>query len=58
MFATSVEYLGLRVPQLLQASEEEFGSDRVIMLNLFLILLLLLFCAIHLRKNDVSAHRQ
>ncbi|XP_014060861.1 uncharacterized protein [Salmo salar] len=52
MFATSVEYLGLRVPQLLQASEEEFGSDRVIMLNLFLILLLLLFCAIHLRKND------
>ncbi|KAM9552339.1 uncharacterized protein ACWYII_032653 [Salvelinus alpinus] len=52
MFATAVEYLGLRVPQLLQTFEEEFGSDRVIGLNLFLILLLLLFWAIHLRKND------
>ncbi|CAB1340381.1 unnamed protein product [Coregonus sp. 'balchen'] len=52
MFATSVEYLGLRVPQLLQTYKEEFGSHGVIGLNLFLILLLLLFGAIHLRKND------
>ncbi|XP_035631242.1 uncharacterized protein LOC118387173 [Oncorhynchus keta] len=51
MFTTSAEYLGLRVAQLLQTSDE-FGSDRVIGLNLFLILLLLLFWAIHLRKND------
>ncbi|XP_041721978.1 uncharacterized protein LOC121552936 [Coregonus clupeaformis] len=53
MFATAVSYMGLCVPRLLQAFEEEFGSDGVIGLHLFLISLsILLLWAIHLCKDD------